>query len=264
MVLRPVSVMTKAEIMEELTNRQVQGWEPSQTLVELRAILSVLRKIETPESTLKGLTTMRLNQLRAKFREVFGTEPAETLTRGLLITELRNHLMGTIPPKEADEEEWLAAETTATSSAPTSVADIVAAASMLSTKEGKGLDVPAQVPGPTTRTKSWLTRTGKTPEEEMRYDTQELRMVRFGKHQGKSYELMMIEFPSYCDWVLETNRQEPEASDALKHFANYLLMMGFGGRKWHMTIPAEGEKPSEQMTTTTRGSSSQPVEKDDH
>ena len=86
--------------------------------------------------------------------------------------------------------------------------------------------------------------------------------MQFGKHEGKSYELMMVEYPGYCDWVIETNRMEPEANESLKHFATYLLMRGHGGRTTHRTRATEEQEGPK--VTMKASSSSQPSTRDDH
>ena len=59
-----------------------------------------------------------------------------------------------------------------------------------------------------------------------------MRTVRFGKHKGTSYELMMTEQKSYCEWVIQTYEIEDQSSDpTLIHFATFLLEQGFNGRK---------------------------------
>jgi hypothetical protein len=173
----------------------------------------------------------------------------------LLIAELRNNMTGTIFPEGINEEDWLSTDPPTASSQPSSVAEVIQAAATLSTKKESG-EAPRKTK---TVPKSWLTRTGRTPEEEMKFDTQELRTVQFGKHQGKSYELMMVEFPGYCDWVIKTNQMEPEACASLKHSATYLLTKGHGGRKVYMT-----EEPGTPTATTKASSSSQPSTRVDH
>ena len=50
--------------------------------------------------------------------------------------------------------------------------------------------------------------------------------------------------PQYCEWVITTAEMEPEAHNDLLHFANWLVMTGFGGR----TPPEEEEEEEEEMT----------------
>ena len=87
----------------------------------------------------------------------------------------------------------------------------------------------------------------------MKFDTQELRTVQFGKHQGKSYELMMKEHLNYCEWVINTYHLEPGAGDDLKHMAVYLLQQGHGGRSFTMGKEPETTKQTSTSSRSTKG-----------
>ena len=48
-------------------------------------------------------------------------------------------------------------------------------------------------------------------------------LVRFGKHQGRTYLEILTEFPQYAQWVIDTTMTETdECSPGLTHLANYL------------------------------------------
>ena len=49
-----------------------------------------------------------------------------------------------------------------------------------------------------------------------------------------SFEEMVEMYPQYCEWVIQTREIEDETSPDLKHFADYLLLTGFGGRTHRM------------------------------
>ena len=105
-------------------------------------------------------------------------------------------------------------------------ADSLKAKAMPKAKAEKAPDSPKAKAIPKTSTGP-----SKAPTT-MDFSTQELRMVRFGKHKGTSCELMMVEQKSYCEWVIQTYEIEDKSSDpALIHFATYLLEQGFNGRK---------------------------------
>ena len=219
MALRPVSHMSKTEVMHELIEKQITGWGAESTAVEVKAILSAVRKLEKPINEMKGLTTMKKAALQQRYREVGLGEPG-SLTRGLMIAEIRQAVQGTVPPEmEApkDEEEWT--ETTQESSS--SKININEVAHRVKERKASTGTKPEATEVP---------KNSKKKETTMNFDTEELTTVRFGKHRGTKYHDMMETNPSYCNWVIETYEIEDEADAALKHFAVYLKMQGFGGR----------------------------------
>ena len=47
-------------------------------------------------------------------------------------------------------------------------------------------------------------------------------LVTFGKHAGKNYNTVWVNYPDYCDWVLRTTESGDDPSPALKKFARYI------------------------------------------
>ena len=230
MTVVALSTMKKADIIEELRDSQAEGWSDKMSIIELRAILKEVRKMNNPEeSELKGLTTKKLAELQGQYRRVTGKDPAD-MTRGLLMAAIRNHVMGTKPLPAAASD----------SSASSATKPAATAKTTEPTKEkpkAKAKAVPSKAP----------TVPSKAPTV-MDFSTQELRMVRFGKHKGTSYELMMNEQKAYCEWVINTYEIEDKSSDpTLIHFAVYLLQQGFNGRVPTTKLDQEYEKEEKEM-----------------
>jgi len=222
MSLPAVTTMKKHEIVEELTEAQAQGWTEKMSMIELRAILQEVRKAMKPEQNeLKGLTVKKLDELQGQYRRLTGQDP-EGMTRGLLMAAIRNHVTGVEPPPKAPEAS------SSSTAAPKSKAKAKAKT--------------------TTKT---TTKTTKTSDpNKMNFSSQELRTIAFGKHKGTTYEDAMPEYPQYCEWVLNTYEIEDECTNAFKHFAVYLLKIGFNGRE-----PQDSKKPEteeeEKVATET-------------
>ena len=47
-------------------------------------------------------------------------------------------------------------------------------------------------------------------------------IVMFGKHQGRTYQDILSEFPNYAEWVVKTVEMEMESGPAMVHLATYL------------------------------------------
>ena len=212
-----ISKMKKEEVIKELEDRQVDGWTKEQTVLELKAFLTAVRKLTTQEENpIKGLTTMKLADLQRKYREEGLGEPG-ALTRGLLVMELRNHLTGTIPTHQPQAQQAPHAATGSSGSSGSTSTKATQPTPKKSSSQSKATPKP----------KSFISRTTRT---EMSYDTAEKTTIRFGKHRGMSYQAAMESKPQYCEWVIQTAEMEPESGEDLNHFSNWLIMMGFGGR----------------------------------
>ena len=74
-----VAISTKKEeVIQELEDRQVEDWSPEQTVLELKALLSAVRRMsDQVENPLKGLTTMKLADLQETYREEGLGDPGE-------------------------------------------------------------------------------------------------------------------------------------------------------------------------------------------
>ena len=212
--LKALSSMTKEEIVSELEEHQTAGWNPKMSVIELRAILKEVRKIQNPEQEeLKGLTSKKLAELQEQYRRLLGEDPGDR-TRGLLMASIRNYVMGTEIP-------------TATSS--------TAAKAATETPKPKGKAKPEAKAKPKVEAaKPSAVKLPMRPEPgkgtEMNFSDPSLLVVGFGKYKGTSYEEMEKTYPQYCNWVIQTFEIEDECDPRLKHFAVYLLKKGFGGR----------------------------------
>ena len=90
--------MSREELYQELTEKEVDGWSTKNTLVELRALVQAARKRDNPAGDiLKGMGSKRLAELRGMYRQLGLGEPG-SLTKGLLMAEIRAAVMGTQRP----------------------------------------------------------------------------------------------------------------------------------------------------------------------
>ena len=116
---KPITSLTKAELTAELEEHQATAWNSKMSVIELRAILKEVRKVQNPEQgELKGLTTKKLAELQEQYRRLIGEDP-EDRTRGLLMAAIRNYVMGTEIPTCKEEPK----KTAATSSKDTTKVD---------------------------------------------------------------------------------------------------------------------------------------------
>ena len=210
--------MSREELYQELREKEVDGWSTKNTLVELRAVLQVVRKMYNPAGDiLKGMGSKCWAELRGMYRELGLGEPG-SLTKGLLMAEIRAAVMGTQRPPGTERDAT-------TGHAPPEA------------------ELNRQEPNGKTET-----------AKQMKFETKEQLMVRFGRHRGTSYQNMMKDFPNYCEWVLDTDATEPEAGPDLQHFAVYLKMQGFNGRA---PIPQETTKKETEEESQASGSGQQ-------
>ena len=197
--------MRKADVIKELSGyKKFEELRREMAVVELKALLSILRDSEKPEKFPRGFSSMSLCQLKTTYHETFGRDPAVALSRGLLMMEIRNHVAGTQTPKEevpADDGDWLLTHPTTRSTQPTRIAAVIQAASARAPRKNSEKNTTNEEPAIKQEApKSCLSWASKVQQQEMRFDTEELRKASCGTHKGKSYELMMKKHPQYCDW----------------------------------------------------------------
>ena len=211
--------MSREELYQELTDLEVDGWSPKNMLVELRALVQAARKKDNPAGDiLKGMGSKRWAELQGMYRQLGLGEPG-SLTKGLLMAEIRAAVMGTQRPPGTERDAT-------TGHAPPEA------------------ELNRQEPNGKTET-----------AEQMKFETtKEQLTVGFGRHRGMSYQSMMKDFPNYCEWVLDTDATEPEACPALQHFAAYLKMQGFNRRA---PIPQETTKKETEEESQASGSGQQ-------
>ena len=216
---KPAAKMSREELYQELTEKEVDGWSTENTLVELRAILQAVRKMGNPAGDiLKGMGSKRWAELQGMYRQLGLGEPG-SLTKGLLMAEMRAAVMGTQRPPGTERDAT-------TGHAPPEA------------------ELNRQEPNGKTET-----------AEQMKFETtKEQLTVGFGRHRGMSYQSMMEDFPNYCEWVLDTDATEPEACPDLKHFAAYLKRQAFNRRA---PIPQETTKKETEEESQASGSGQQ-------
>ena len=101
---KPAAKMSREELYQELTEKEVDGWSTKNTLVELRAVLQAVRKMDNPAGDiLKGMGSKRWAELRGMYRELGLGEPG-SLTKGLLMAEIRAAVMGTQRPPGTERD----------------------------------------------------------------------------------------------------------------------------------------------------------------
>ena len=172
--------MRKADVIRDLSGyKKFEGWRPEITVVELKALLSILRYSEKPEKLPRGFSSMSLCQLRTTYRETFGRDPAAALPKGLLMIEIRNHVAGTQTPKEevpTDDGDWLLTHPTTRSTQPTTIAAVIQAASARAPRKNSEKNTTNEEPTIKQEApKSCLSWASKVQQQEMRFDTEELR-----------------------------------------------------------------------------------------
>ena len=220
MTVIPLAALKKADVIHELEGMQVPGWDYTDTVVELKAILKVYRELQQPRkpSILKGLNGKKLVELQQLHRETGLGEPM-ALTRGLLINAIKHQVLGMQCSTERPES-------TPFQNPFSPRARSVPTTGIPRTSRFTGGTAP---PPPDAKT------VGPNPQ----FGNAELLKIRFGKHAGKTYQQALSEYPSYCEWVILTADIEDEASPELQHFAQWLVKKGCNGR-----MPAQEERDS--------------------
>ena len=96
--------MSREELYQELREKEVDGWSTKNTLVELRALVQAARKRDNPAGDiLKGMGSKRWAELRGMYRQLGLGEPG-SLTKGLLMAEIRAAVMGTQRPPGTERD----------------------------------------------------------------------------------------------------------------------------------------------------------------
>ena len=86
--------MTKAQVIQALKDRGVEGWKSEDTAVELKALLSKDIQTSQPKAECtKGITRKSLAELQALYTKIGLGSPAEKLTRGLLINKIKHAVL---------------------------------------------------------------------------------------------------------------------------------------------------------------------------
>jgi len=89
-----VTRMTKAQVIQALKDRGVEGWKSEDTVVELKAILREALKRSSPPKAefMKGITRKSLAELQALYTKI-GLGSPRKLTRGLLINKIKHAVL---------------------------------------------------------------------------------------------------------------------------------------------------------------------------
>ena len=101
---KPAAKMSREELYQELTEKEVDGWSTENTLVELRALVQAARKMDNPAGDiLKGMGSKCVAELRGMYRQRGLGEPG-SLTKGLLMAAIRAAVMGTQRPPGTERD----------------------------------------------------------------------------------------------------------------------------------------------------------------
>ena len=189
--------MKKADIIAELTEWQTEGWSKDMTTVELRSILKIIRDPDGGAGPCKGFSKKKLAELQDEYRSLGLGEPGK-LTRGLLMLEIRHEVYrqqgGSEKPKMTQQKPKMTQQKTT----PTTTQSKTKATS--SAEQANPTEPP--------------------PHEE------DKMIMDFGRHKHLSYQQVLDDHPQYCIWVLEMDDQEPDCSEQLARFAQYLREKG--------------------------------------
>ena len=244
--------MRKADLVEELQEWGIDGWSTNDTVVELRALVSAMRKTNQPEKdVLTGISKKKLADLQ-QLHEELGLGPPGKLNRGLLIHAIKQHVKeqppASIPPTTSNPPHGTNTErSTSTSEKRIPRSKSRPSKGPMTTKTSASIRTEKDASSSTTPLKDTKKMATINKIKEETYPSQEERMISFGKHKGKTFEKVIEDDLAYCNWVLETAAMEPSSGKELRTFANYLQLVGLGDNP--PTIPEGAEHFS--MTTSS-------------